>query len=185
MKRSAILLIFSMLLLGACATMTPDECRVADWYLIGELDARAGLGPSHFANRDRACREAGFPADQTSWRAGWDHGLTVFCTVGQGFRFGREGRRYDSICPAALEPEFLRGFDVGRRIHVQESRVASVRSDLTGLESRIESERERGRLSEEELAELQRERDGLARQLREEELALAEVTGFARGLGFQ
>ncbi|MGY6554737.1 MAG: DUF2799 domain-containing protein [Wenzhouxiangella sp.] len=164
--------------------MTADECRVADWYLLGELDARAGLGPAQFANRDRDCREAGFPADQTSWRAGWDHGLTVFCTPGQGFRFGREGGRYDSICPAALEPEFLRGFDVGRRIHEQEGRVSSVRGELSSLEARLERERDRGRLSEEELTELQQSRTRLRRQLRQEELALAEVTGFARGLGF-
>lgn len=184
MNRFPTLFILPILLLSACATMTPDECRLADWYLIGEMDARAGLGPSHFANRDRACREAGYLSDQSSWRAGWDHGLTVFCTGDQGFRFGRQGGRYESICPAALEPDFLRGFDPGRRIHVQEERVSSVKRGIGTLEARIERERDRGRLSEEELAALQRDLARLVGQLRDEELALAEVTGFARGLGF-
>lgn len=184
MKRTLLPVLSAFLFLTGCATMTPDECRVADWYLIGEMDARAGRTPAHFATRDRDCREAGYPADQQSWRQGWEQGLTVFCTAPQGFRFGREGSRYESICPARLEPDFLRGFDLGRQMHGVNERVSSLRSDIRGIESRIEQDGQRGSLNQEELADLRRERATLQRRLRDAELELAELTGLARGLGF-
>ena len=184
MKRALLLIFSAPWLLTGCATMTPDECRVADWYLIGEMDARSGRTPTHFANRDRACREAGYPADAQSWRQGWEQGLTVFCTAPQGFRFGREGGRYESICPAALEPDFLRGFDLGRQMHTVSERAGSLRSELRGVEAALEQDRRRGQLTEDELADLRRDRAALQGRLRDAELELAELTGLARGLGF-
>ncbi|MCH8479666.1 MAG: hypothetical protein LAT56_17270, partial [Wenzhouxiangella sp.] len=37
--------------LSGCATMSAEECMVADWYDLGMADARAGRSASHLANR--------------------------------------------------------------------------------------------------------------------------------------
>lgn len=183
MTRSVLTLLAVVLILGGCAAMTPDECRTADWYLVGEMDARSGRTPAHFANRDRACREAGFPADQQSWREGWEFGLTAFCTAPQGFRFGRDGGRYEPICPSALEADFLSGYDIGREIYLLGGRVETLRGELDGVDASLKEAAVDGSLDETQMAALQRRRDLLARQVRDTELRLAELSGVARGLG--
>lgn len=183
MKRTLLMFLPSALMLGGCATMSPDECRTADWYLIGELDARSGRTAAHFANRDRACLEAGYPADQQSWREGWEQGLSVFCTAPQGFRFGREGSRYEPICPAALEPDFLVGYDLGRQMYVLGDRIDSLRSEIQAVDTSIREAVGNGSLGEQELADLQRQRELMVGQARDAELRLAELNGLARGLG--
>lgn len=184
MSRFRSLLLPVVLLLSACATMSPDECRVADWYLIGEMDARSGRAPAHFAQRDRACLEAGYPADQQSWRQGWEQGLAVFCTAQEGFRFGRDGGRYERICPASLEPDFISGFDLGRELFTLNERANSLRGEISTIERKIREGRRDGKLEEKEIEDLERERSTLQRRLREAELSLAEQNGLARGRGF-
>jgi hypothetical protein len=183
MKPSMLMSLTSVLIMSGCATMSPDECRTADWYLIGELDARSGRTPAQFANRDRACREAGYPGDQQSWREGWDQGLTVFCTAPQGFRFGREGGRYERTCPATLEPGFLGGFDLGRQMFSLSERVSGLRAETQAVEAKILESSKSDSLDVERLAELERQSNALQRILREAELELAELNGLAKGLG--
>lgn len=185
MTRSALILLTFTLILGGCATMSPDECRTADWYLVGEMDARSGRTPAHFANRDRDCREAGFPADQQSWREGWEFGLTAFCTAPQGFRFGHDGGRYEPICPSALEADFLLGYDIGREIYVLGDRVESLRGEIHGVDARLKEAAVDGSLDEVQLAALHQRRAFLTRQVRDAELRVAELNGVARGLGLR
>lgn len=183
MTRSVLVLLTVTLILGGCAAMTPDECRTADWYWVGEMDARSGRGPAHFAHRDRACREAGFPADQQSWREGWEFGLTAFCTAPQGFRFGRDGGRYEPICPSALEPGFLSGYDIGREIFLLSGRAETLRAEIHGVDLGLKEATVDGNLNEDQQAALQQRRELLTKQVREAELRLAELHGVARGLG--
>ncbi len=183
MKRPILTMLSGALMLGGCATMSPDECRTADWYLVGEMDARSGRTPAYFASRDRACREAGFPADQQSWREGWEFGLTAFCSAPQGFRFGRDGGRYEPICPSALEASFLSGYDIGREIYVLGDRTESLRGEIHGLDANLKAVVADGNLITEEVEVLQRRRDLLADQVRSIELRVAELNGLARGLG--
>lgn len=183
MIRAPLTLLLAGLVLTGCATMSADECRVADWYLIGEMDAREGRTPAYLAYRDRDCREAGFPADPQGWREGWEHGLTVFCTAPQGFRFGRAGNRYDPICPAALETDFLDGYDLGRQLHEVSESLNGLRGRLRTVEGSLSEGVRNDSLDEESLADLQRQQRTLTRQIREAELRLAELTGLARGRG--
>ena len=178
------LALFLAVALAGCATMTPDECRVADWYLIGELDARSGRTPAHFSSRAQDCAEAGYPADQASWREGWEHGLTVFCTAAQGFRFGRDGNRYEPICPAALEPEFLAGYDLGRSVHDASARVDDLSRQLEALDREFRETARNGNLTEDQKDDFESRQRALRRQLRNAELELAELNGLARGRGF-
>lgn len=171
--------------LTGCATMTPEECQVANWYLIGEMDAREGRSPSYFADRARACNEAGHPADQESWYEGWEHGLSWFCTSIPGYRYGREGKRYEPICPVSLEPEFLRAYDLGRQTHAQEAAVSDLVRQLEGVDRSLRDGNKNDSLSEEEVAVLRRRQQALRRELREAELQLAELNGVARGRGLQ
>lgn len=169
--------------LAGCATMRPEECMVADWYLIGELDAREGRTSSHFARRARDCADAGYPADQASWYEGWEHGLVHFCTRQRGYRFARNGHDYESICPASLEADFLLGYELGRQTYQAEQEVNRIGQQLESMDRELREQIQDGTLGEEELTELRREQRRLDRRLREAELRLAELTGRAQGQG--
>ena len=182
--RLLLILLLSAALAG-CATMRPEECMVADWYLIGEMDAREGRTPSHLASRARDCAEAGYPADEASGYQGWEHGLTHFCTRAGGYRFAMEGQRYQSICPAMLEAEFLTGYDLGRQIHTADGELDRLRRQLDDLDIRIRDGLEDRSLDREQLEQLRQEQRRLQRQFRLAELERAELMGRAAGYGLR
>ncbi len=171
--------------LAACATMRPEECMVADWYLIGEMDAREGRTPAHLANRAKDCSEAGYPADEASWYAGWEEGLLHFCTRERGYRFGLDGQRYESTCPGALEPDFLFGYELGRQTHAADGEVERLRRRLDEADRQLRKGLEDDSLDREALDQLRREQHRASRELRAAELERAELIGRAAGHGLR
>ncbi len=170
--------------LSGCATMSPDECMVADWYSLGMADARAGRSPAHLADRASACREAGYPADSEAWHAGFNEGLYWFCTLDQGFRFGLEGQRYLRTCPGDIEPDFLEGYQLGQSLHQARARVSSLQRDLDEL-SRELRRLERAEVPDREaIADTREQRERVRDRLRAEELELTHLRGVAQGRGF-
>lgn len=172
------------LLLSACATMSPEQCMVADWYGLGEQDARAGRTADYLAERASACREAGYSADNEAWRAGFKRGLEAFCTLDNGFRFGVEGSRYQRSCPAEWEPEFSDGYQLGASIYALQQRVEQGDAELERVLDQIDKETDQGSPDSGKLADLRRQSERLQRQLRSDEVELATARGVALGRGF-
>lgn len=177
-------LLVAVLGLGGCATMTPEECAVADWERIGEMDARAGQGMDHFARRAGDCADAGYSADQTAWRRGWDLGITWFCTPNNGFRQGLNGYRYGNICPGYLEDDFLGGYETGYAIHQARSRMDGTVSEIKRAEQRLERLRGEQPQDREAIARARDRLTALHDRLRQQELELARLEGVAQGQGF-
>ncbi|QOC23859.1 DUF2799 domain-containing protein [Wenzhouxiangella sp. AB-CW3] len=164
--------------------MSPEECAVADWERIGEMDARAGQGMSYFARRADDCAEAGYPADREAWTHGWDTGIVWFCTRNNGFRQGINGQRYDSICPGELEPEFLDGYDTGQAVYQARSRVDRSVDEIRRAEDQLAQLREERPRDREAIAETRERLAVLRDRLRDQELELARLEGLAQGQGF-
>ncbi len=175
----------ALALTGGCATMSADECMVADWYRLGESDARAGRTPEHLARRASDCAEAGYPADSDAWYEGFERGLTHFCTLHSGFRFGLEGSRYEHTCPSHLEDGFIEGYDLGSGIHELGSEIDRIDREMERLTREIRSERDADRPDRSRLGELRDRREDLDRQRRSLEVELATLRGMARGRGFR
>lgn len=108
-----------LLLLAACVSMTPEQranaCRSTDWQRFGLNDGKLGVPASARATAFDDCAAAGRPADREAYRSGRAQGLAQYCTVENGYRAGRAGRRYHRVCPPDVEPDFLQGFDRGRK----------------------------------------------------------------------
>ena len=60
--------------LVSCATMSPKECRVADWHEIGLTDGLAGKALTFFNERRLDCEEAGVVANPNAYLAGREQG---------------------------------------------------------------------------------------------------------------
>jgi len=132
-----LLALLPLLALAGCASLSERECRDGDWYQIGLEDGFAGREPGRLSAHADACAEYGIVPDAAQYRAGRDDGLVQFCTTTRGFETGRQGYSYAGVCPASREPAFLRGYDLGRRFHDVDSRLARIDSDLGTYRSQL------------------------------------------------
>jgi hypothetical protein len=124
-----------------CATLSRNECLEADWFEIGYKDGSAGKPRDLFQKHVNACTKHDVTPNRQLYYAGRDEGLRVYCTEDNGFEQGRLGKKYQHVCPADLEPEFLDGFYAGREIYEYESKVASLEKRLKDIEKQIESKK--------------------------------------------
>lgn len=105
--------------LSACASLNPEqrlaECKATNWQQYGVNDGRLGVPTSDRSGVFDDCAELGQPVDVVAYQAGRMEGLTAYCTLENGYTVGYEGRRYHKVCPPTLEPDFLQGFERGRK----------------------------------------------------------------------
>lgn len=116
-SKTTILVLVTVL--TGCATQTPEErasaCESTNWDRFGENDGRLGVPVTERAEQFEDCQTLGRPADTVAYRTGRDRGLLAYCTVENGYQIGYAGRRYKSVCPPAIEPDFLQGYNRGRK----------------------------------------------------------------------
>ena len=143
----AVILLAVALILAGCASLSEDECTVADWQMIGAEDGARGLALSRLAAHRKACAKAGVTPDAEAYKRGRQEGLVSFCTYDRGYGEGRRGASQRNVCPAGeLRDEFLDGYDAGRRIYEVnqqirglESQLAEVRAERDDVEASLES----------------------------------------------
>ncbi|MEM9170529.1 MAG: DUF2799 domain-containing protein [Pseudomonadota bacterium] len=173
---------------GGCASvMTEEECAVADWGALGEIDGANGEIAERFDERASRCREFGFGVDADSYFAGRTAGLETYCLPETGFAEALDGRAYQGVCPPEAEPAFLEEYALGEELRIRQlaydEAVADYERALEELrDNRYELRRARSRyeenvLSDEERAEL---RDNIRLYRREierleDDLPLLEV----------
>ncbi|HEX2147758.1 MAG TPA: DUF2799 domain-containing protein [Pseudorhizobium sp.] len=125
----------AMLMLASCNTMSKDECRVADWRVVGDTDGAAGHDPQNrFADHVRSCSKSGATPDQTLWYEGYQTGIRRYCTPLGGASAGEAGQTYHNVCPSELASEFMRGYGLGKRVHDLRSRINSLNSEASSKE---------------------------------------------------
>jgi hypothetical protein len=145
--RAAASLLLVPLVLGACTSMSAQECSVLDWRSVGYEDGVAGLPGNHIGQYRKACAKHGVGTDLSAYQAGRETGLQEYCQPTNGFRVGARGDAYQGVCPAPLEPGFLASYDAGHQLHTLEWResnatreLAEKRSELNQIEQGIVSD---------------------------------------------
>lgn len=122
----------AVLVLAGCASMSTDECLVADWEAVGFEDGSRGAGSETLGRHRKACAKAGVAPDFLAYERGRQAGLEQYCQSSVGYRVGSSGGVYSGVCPAHLEPEFMAGYADGRELY-------ELRSAVNDLESRLAS----------------------------------------------
>lgn len=163
--------------LCGCATLSEEDCLTVDWGVLGETDGQLGRPLSELNRYRRDCAEYGVVPDTRAYTEGRERGLPAYCTESNGYREGRNGAADRLVCPAALEPGFRRGYDLGRAVHVSltelrasNDAIGSARAEIEQLESDIADHRESIRsddLDDEERKALDDEIDSMERRIKE------------------
>lgn len=124
--------------LASCATMSKDQCLAGAWGEVGYRDGSEGKPMSVLADHERACAEYGVAPDLVAYRSARADGLNGYCRWERGFEEGRTGDTYYGVCTPAQEYEFLPAYRDGQIVHAAEQALASARSSVSSLGSRLE-----------------------------------------------
>lgn len=139
MLRVTISLVVVTMLLGACSSMTAEECSVLNWRSVGYEDGVAGLPGNHIGQYRKACAKHGIGTDLSAYQEGRETGLREYCQPANGFRVGARGDEYQGVCPAALERDFLGPYDSGHQLFALEWRASNATRQLADKHNELNS----------------------------------------------
>ena len=125
--------------LTGCATMTPNECKAANWGDVGLRDGLAGAALSVLNDRAKDCAEAQVPVDTPRYLQGREQGLLQYCRIENAVPLGLNGESYAGVCPAAMDGEFRRRFNAGRDVHLARNELRSLEGRRGTAEERLRS----------------------------------------------
>lgn len=127
----AVLAVLMVVMLTGCASLSREQCQRGDWYGIGLADGQAGEPAQRMDRHVRACSEYGIRVDAQRYRDGYENGLAAYCTIDNAFESGLQGRRYQRVCPSAVDALF-------ERCNGTAYEVYRLRRELADLEDRID-----------------------------------------------
>ena len=145
------LALLALLALTGCATLTADQCRIADWRALGVEDGAKGYGETRFLSYAKDCADASVTPDRLAWEAGRAEGLKRFCTPEGAYSAGADGRPFRGICAPETQ-EQLAALEKGRSFHAISEEIDFLRSEIFDLQREIrdiqyESSRHRSSLT--------------------------------------
>ena len=162
------------LTLAGCATMSPEECRFANWNDVGLRDGLDGKPLALLGTRASDCAENGVRVDQAAYLKGRESGLRSYCRLDNAVPLGLNGGSYEGVCPAQIDGEFRRRFQLGYNVHAANAEVARIDSRIQSQERRLrtldrdEDKRLRDADKEDERRRIKREIDDERRRVRDD-----------------
>ena len=126
------------MVISGCASMSSEECANSDWRAVGFEDGSRGYTSDRFASHRKACAKHGITADFGAYQQGRTDGLVEFCQPTRGFNLGASGGRYQGVCAADVEPEFLDAYRVGQQLYALRSNVNAANSQIYAREQELD-----------------------------------------------
>ena len=116
--------------LSGCAGLSEEQCLAMDWRTVGFEDGARGRPVLSIGNYRQACGEYGVTADLDGYRTGHSEGVEIYCRPARGFEEGHNGARYQGVCPAEFESEFLSAYNSGRQLYDLERALAQIERQI-------------------------------------------------------
>jgi len=138
--RSIFVLVLAFGLSG-CASLSKEQCLAGNWNEIGYRDGRQGYKTESLDAHAKSCAEHGVRPNREQYTQGYDKGIRVYCSASNGRHVGEAGRYYHYVCPADLEPEFLRHYRYGKELHDVKAKIDTAQSELTKKEDQLRVEK--------------------------------------------
>jgi hypothetical protein len=162
------------LALASCATMSPEQCRFANWNDVGLNDGLAGQPLALLATRASDCAESGVRIDSAAYHQGRNAGLQSFCRPASAVQLGLNGGSYAGVCPPHIDGEFRRRYQAGYNVYATRAEMARLDQRVESLEQRLrrldrdEDRRLREADKEDDRRRIRREIDDERRNIRDE-----------------
>ena len=130
------LALVGFLALSGCATLTADQCKVADWRALGVEDGALGYGEIRFLDYAKDCASADITPDRVAWEAGRAEGLKQFCTPEGAYSAGADGRPFRGRCSPETS-EQMAALEKGRTFHAITDEIGFIRVQILELNQEI------------------------------------------------
>ncbi len=124
--------------LSGCATMSGEECVTSDWEAIGYEDGARGYTSEQLGARRKACAKHGVTPDFAAYQRGRQQGLVEYCQPGRGFSVGSGGGRYNGVCSAHNEADFLEAYNAGQHLYALRSNVNRATNAINARERELD-----------------------------------------------
>ncbi len=118
--------------------MSGDECATSDWQMIGFEDGSRGYGAERLGEHRKACAKYGVTPDLQAYRAGREEGLQNFCQPARGFNLGTRGGRYNGVCSAEMEGDFVDAYRAGYRLYELQANVNSANYQINAKQNELD-----------------------------------------------
>lgn len=158
--KSGFILIMTIILI-ACASMTEQECREADWRAIGMRDGLSGETVQKIDDHKKACGKIGIFPNESLWLDGRVQGISTYCTANGAWNAGLANRVYKGVCINHDESTFLRYHNAGLAVWRAQYEISKNRDQIVRLDAELRKatkDEDRKRLQD-DISRHERERD--------------------------
>lgn len=118
-----LIVVFLPIFITSCATLNKDECRTANWKLIGYEDGSKGYTAARIGEHRKACAEYGVSPNLDLYNKGRAEGLHKYCIPVNGYNLGQRGAVYQGICAGYNEQGFVAAYKHGTQLRAENSRL--------------------------------------------------------------
>lgn len=122
--------LFTAMSSASYATMSKDQCRNADWNLIGFEDGTKGYAADRIDQHRQVCSKYKVVPDMAAYTTGRNKGLQNYCTPQNGYRVGQSTTDYTDVCPRELDESFRKAFDYGNQILLHQQEIDRYQQDV-------------------------------------------------------
>lgn len=176
------LMVSSALSLIGCATLSKQECQLADWQAIGERDGMQGRAMDYLQNHAKACAKINIVPDKALWEQGRQQGLKRYCTSSNAYNIGIAGQSLNLVCPpeqlATLQQANQRGlrvYDTRRQLDHDRTERDKLIEQYKKLRNGSNLDFKTERDARHYMAELPYKIDTLTRRIQQNEAILREL----------
>ncbi|MEZ5536917.1 MAG: DUF2799 domain-containing protein [Thiolinea sp.] len=134
--RLVSLLVLSALVSG-CATMSKEECKVANWKDVGFNDGSNGEAVL-LADHAKSCAETGVTPNQALYMQGYAEGEKSYCTYDNGLRAGEESKYIGELCKKpGLKESFNDGYLKGKKRYAKRQEIKLKEEEISRLDKKV------------------------------------------------
>jgi len=120
--------VLSVLVCG-CASMSKDECKTANWEIVGFDDGSHGRNESNIKRYQEDCAGVVTP-NLTAYRQGHARGVASYCVAGSGYSSGIRGYKANNVCDPARFPDYYQAQQAGLTIFQSEQDINKQTANL-------------------------------------------------------
>ena len=123
--------------LGACASLTQEQCLNANWESIGYNDGARGRLESYITRHFDACTKVGITPNVEAWQAGRARGLPLYCTPNNAYNVGRAGNDLSPVCPSYQQRSLYHNWDWGQEYYLISQQISDLEDEERDIRRQI------------------------------------------------
>ena len=173
-----------MVMLGACASISEEQCLAGDWQELGFEDGTKGANIDRVHKYTNVCAEHGVSVQANLYSKGYEQGLPLYCTHRRGLNSGTNGSSFNQACTGFIHYE--QAYSQGRVVYEIEREYAYLLDEYESLSRKFYELADKfsdASLTDKERKDLKRKQSRIKRNLRGlriDILAFESLHGFSQ-----